>query len=157
MTRFSQTCIERGIVYYLAMVGRMQIIVSPVIKRYGGSVVKFEADNCFSRFLNIEDAIEAAIAIQLAVAAANDKTHKDLDIELSCGIDYGDFLLTDAQDYFGNPVNRASKIGEDIASAGEILVSRDALENLKNPERFPFENKRCSISGMTLDVCRILY
>lgn len=158
MARFSQTCLEHGIVYYLAMVSRMQIVVTPIIQNHGGVVIKFEADNCFARFAEVEQAIDAAIEIQRAIAETNRKTPSKRDIELSCGIDYGDFLLIDEdQDCFGNPVNRASKLGEDIAGAGEILVSRDAMNQVKQAERFALEHKQYSISGMTLDVCQILY
>ena len=41
-------------------------------------------------------------------------TSEDLDIYISCGIDYGRILLVDDKDCFGDAVNRASKLGEDV-------------------------------------------
>jgi class 3 adenylate cyclase len=156
MAGFSRTSQEHGIVYYLAMIHRMRAIVGPIAKRYGGEVVKFEADNCFLRFPDVQRAIEAMIGIQMAVEAANRSTPKDLDIELSCGIDYGDFLLVGDQDCFGVPVNRASKLGEDLGDPGDILVSRDAKESLEDCARFRFERVQYFISGVSLEAYRIL-
>lgn len=157
MARFTQTCIERGIVYYLSLVQRMHDVVTPIIADEGGGIIKFEADNCFAWFKTTEDAIDAAIAIQKAIVAANRLTPKELDIGLSCGIDYGEFLLIDHKDFYGNPVNRASKLGEDIAEPGEILVTKDAMHALAHVERYPFEEKKYMISGMALDVCGVQY
>ena len=50
MSGFSRLTEKHGIVHYLSMVRHMQIVVKPIIQRFGGEVVKFEADNCFARF-----------------------------------------------------------------------------------------------------------
>ena len=46
---------------------------------------------------------------------------------LSVGIDYGEVLLIGESDYYGDPVNTASKLGEDLAVRGETLVTERAL------------------------------
>ena len=45
-------------------------------------------------------------------------------------------LLIDDLEFFGDPVNTASKLGEDLAIRAETLVTRRALEHavLKVPE-----------------------
>ena len=156
MSGFSHTSQTRGIVYYLALVRRMQIIVGPVIERYGGRVVKFEADNCFAHFPSVDQAIQATIGIRIAIDAANSTTPEDLDIEVACGIDYGEFLLLEDRDFFGLPVNHASKLGEDLAGAGEVLVTREAMATLENPERYAYEETCFTISNITLEACRLV-
>ena len=157
MAGFSYTTQRHGIVYYLSMVRRMQVIVAPIIERYSGKVVKFEADNCFAWFPDVESAIDAAIGIYLATEATNRTTPEDLDIELSCGIDYGDFLLLEEGDYFGDPVNRACKLGEDLGRPGEILITQDAVKRVGESTKFRFENVQYAISSISLEACRVLY
>ena len=157
MAGFSRTTRDWGIVYYLAMIERMQITVKPIIEQYGGEVVKFEADNCYARFPQVPNAIEASIGINTAIEAINRTTPKAVDIAVACGIDYGRYLLVDDKDFWGPPVNRASKLGEDIGVSGEILVGHDAEEQIEDKDRFRFEPVSHSVSGILLDAYRVLY
>ena len=106
----------------------MQLTTEPIVKSYGGRMLKYEADNCFAIFPEPLAAVNAAIAMQHAFRAANLLTSDDLDIHISCGIDYGKVLIVAHEDCFGDPVNRASKMGEDVAGAGEILVTKEAMQ-----------------------------
>ncbi|MDA0836395.1 MAG: adenylate/guanylate cyclase domain-containing protein [Planctomycetota bacterium] len=131
MSGFSLLTQKYGIIHYLSMVSRMQVTVKPIIEHHGGQVVKFEADNGFARFPNPTDAIQAAIAINHTFNGMNLLTADEFDIVISCGIDYGKILLVEeGRDFFGNPVNRASKLGEDLAERGEILATEDAMEQV---------------------------
>jgi len=131
MSGFSLLSRKYGIVHYLSMVRRMQLTAGPVVRRCGGKVVKFEADNCFALFEQPLEAVRAAIGMQLAFDAANILTPSEMDIRISCGIDFGRILVigeeNTPEDCFGDPVNRASKLGEDVANSGEIIITRDAL------------------------------
>ena len=130
MSGFSLMTRKYGIVHYLSMVRRMQLTTEPIVKSYGGRMIKYEADNCFAVFPDPLSAVNAAIAMQHAFAASNLLTSDDLDIHIACGIDYGKLLVLEHEDCFGDPVNRASKIGEDIAAAGEILITKEAMERI---------------------------
>jgi class 3 adenylate cyclase len=48
---------------------------------------------------------------------------------LSVGIDYGRVLLVGDVEFFGDPVNTASKLGEDLAVREEVLVTHRAIEH----------------------------
>jgi class 3 adenylate cyclase len=156
MSGFTRTTQDKGIVYYLAMIERMQTIVRPIIEQYGGEVVKFEADNCFARFPAVAKAVDAAIGINIAVAATNRTTPDDVDIGVACGIDHGRFLLVDGGDFWGSPVNRACKLGEDIGAAGDILVTREAVDELEDRARFRLEPGTHAISGLQIEAYRVL-
>jgi len=156
MSGFSLLTQKYGIIHYLAMVERMQVATRPVIERYHGHVVKFEADNCFARFEHVSDAIHAAVTINHTLDGINMMTKQEFDIRLSCGIDYGQFLLLDQVDYFGDPVNRASKLGEDISSAGEILVTQEAMATLID-EKIKSKEVQYSISGISIKAHLIRY
>lgn len=150
MSGFSLLTRKYGIVHYLSMVRRMQLTTEPIVKSYGGSMIKYEADNCFAVFPEPLAAVNAAIAMQHAFAASNLLTSDDLDIHISCGIDYGKLLIIGQEDCFGDPVNRASKIGEDLANAGEILITRDAMEMIPADAAIQTHEIVVSISGISI-------
>jgi class 3 adenylate cyclase len=135
----------------------MQMTTEPIVKSYGGFMIKYEADNCFAVFPDPRSAVHAAIAMQHAFNAENLLTSEDLDIHISCGIDYGRILLIDHEDCFGDPVNRASKMGEDLAVAGEILITKEAMDLIPEEAGLRGREINVSISGMTIPAYRIEY
>jgi adenylate cyclase len=157
MSGFSLMTRKYGIVHYLSMVRRMQLTTEPIVKSYGGRMIKYEADNCFAVFPDPLAAVNAAIAMQHAFAASNLLTSDDLDIYIACGIDYGKLLILEQEDCFGDPVNRASKIGEDIAAAGEILITKEALEMIPVHTGIRSREIKVLISGIELPAYKIEY
>ena len=149
MSGFSLLTQRHGIIYYLSMVRRMQLAVAPVIAQHGGEVVKFEADNCFAVFGETLHAVHAARAIHRAFAAED---HPEDEIRVSIGIDFGRVLLVDRQDVFGNPVNRASKLGEDIGEAGETLITAEAFAGLPAEAGIDGKRTRMTISGIEIGI-----
>src|SRR5512145_2269494 len=157
MSGFSMLTRKYGIVHYLSMVRRMQLTTEPIVKSYSGSMIKYEADNCFAVFPDPLAAVNAAIAMQHAFRAANLLTSNDLDIHIACGIDYGKILVVGHEDCFGDPVNRASKMGEDLAVAGEILVTREAMQMIPADAGIKAREMNVSISGITIPAYAIEY
>lgn len=157
MSGFSRLTQKRGIVHYLSMVRHMQLVTQPIIERFGGAVVKYEADNAFCRFPDVQKAIDASVSINIAFDAMNMMTQDDLNIYISCGIDYGRFLLVDDTDFFGSAVNIASKLSEDIGGAGDILVTENAMELVPDRARFNCESKSYEISGVKIEAQRIIF
>jgi len=157
MSGFSLLTRKYGIVHYLSMVRRMQLTTKPIVKSYGGSMIKYEADNCFAVFPDPLSAVNAAIAMQHAFSAANLLTSDDLDIHISCGIDYGKVLIIGHEDCFGDPVNRASKMGEDVACSGEILVTKEAMQMIPPEAGIQAREINVSISGITIPAYMIDY
>ena len=157
MSGFSLLTRKYGIVHYLSMVRRMQMTTEPIVKSYGGFMIKYEADNCFAVFPDPLSAVNAAIAMQHAFRAENLLTADDLDIHISCGIDYGKILIVGHEDCFGDPVNRASKMGEDLAVAGEILVTQEAMQMIPIEAGIKAREMNVSISGITIPAFRIEY
>lgn len=157
MFGFSLLTRKHGIVHYLSMVKRMQLITEPIIESFGGSLIKYEADNCFAVFPTPLPAVNAAVAMQLAFEAANLMTSDDLDIRIACGIDYGRILVVGQEDCFGDPVNRACKLGEDLAAAGEILVTKTALDMIPPEAGIRASEMNLSISGMSIPAFKIEY
>ena len=157
MSGFSLLTRKYGVIHYLSMVRRMQLIAEPIVKTYDGSMIKFEADNCFAVFPDTLSAIHAAIALQLAFKSTNLLTTEDFDIRISCGIDYGKILVVGNEDCFGDAVNRACKLGEDVANAGEILVTQDAMKTVEADLEFKLREMHVSISGINIPAYAIEY
>lgn len=157
MSGFSLLTRKYGIVHYLSMIRRMQLTVEPIISGHGGMLIKFEADNCFAILPNPLAAARSAISIQHAFAASNLLTADDLDIHVSIGIDYGKILIVNNEDMFGDAVNRACKMGEDIGNADEILISKEAMDLI--PKEAEIEGKpiQVNIGGVSADAFQIIY
>ncbi len=157
MFGFSLLTRKYGIIHYLSMIRRMQLTVEPIISGHGGRVIKFEADNCFALLPDSLSAARAAITIQHALAASNLLTAEELDIHVSIGIDYGKILIVNDTDIFGDAVNRACKMGEDLGTAGEILITKEAMDLI--PEEGAIEGRpiEVSIGGLSMPAFIIVY
>lgn len=157
MSGFSLLTQKFGIVHYLSMVKRMQITTQPIIEQHGGQVVKFEADNCFAMFDEVSASLQAAIDLNTAFDALNVHTDEPFDIRVSIGIDYGDVLLIGGPDYFGDTVNRSSKLGEDVAGPGEIYITDTAFKELAEDAGFRGKRQKLSLSGIQLGAIKLDY
>lgn len=155
MSGFSSLTSRYGIVHYLSMVRRMQLTADPIIHGFGGVILKFEADNAFAMFPDVRAAVRAATALNLAFEAANRLTPDELDITLACGIDFGPILVVDRRDFFGDAVNRASKLGEDLAAPGEILITRHALAQIAGHADLQLVPLELEAGGLQIDAVAI--
>ena len=157
MSGFSLLTRKYGIIHYLSMIRRMQLTVEPIITGHGGRVIKFEADNCFALMSDPLAAARAAITIQHALTSANLVTVDELDIHVTIGIDYGKILIVNDEDIFGDAVNRACKLGEDVGTAGEILITREAMEIIPKEAKIEGRPVDINIGGMNIPAYVISY
>ncbi|MDH3303657.1 MAG: adenylate/guanylate cyclase domain-containing protein [Gammaproteobacteria bacterium] len=136
MASFSSTSRKRGVCHFLKLIHRARQIIAPIIAANNGRLLKCEADNCYAFFKTPDEAIRASFDINAALFESNRAFELDEHIFLSVGIDYGRVLLVGDKDFFGDPVNTASKLGEDLAIHAETLVTKRALEhsNFRVPE-----------------------
>ena len=152
MCGFSRLTMRYGITHFLAMIRRLQTIVRPVIAAGGGRVVKTEADNVFATFDDVPQALATARAIQRSLDTANTFLPEDWDLHAAIGIGYGPMLLVGDDDLFGSEMNIASKLGEDVAGRGEILLSSAARERAvaeSDATEIPVQ-----LSGLTISAFR---
>lgn len=139
MTGFSRLVARYGTTHYLAMIRRMQATATPLVMANHGRVVKQEADNLFAVFPSVDAAVETSRAINRSFAVANRYLPEDWDIHVSIGIGFGEVLMVDDVDMFGHEMNLASKLGEDVAMAGEVLLTQTAYVALTTPEPATFD------------------
>jgi adenylate cyclase len=155
MASFSCTSRKVGVCHFLKLIHRARQIIAPLIARNNGLLLKCDADNCYAFFQNTDDAIRASFDINEALFRHNDEFSLAEQIYLSVGIDFGRVLLIGDIDFFGDPVNTASKLGEDLAVKAETLVTKRAIEKsaLKIPEIA--ERMVARISGIEIKYVRL--
>ncbi|MDO8329013.1 MAG: adenylate/guanylate cyclase domain-containing protein [Fluviicoccus sp.] len=147
MSGFSLTVRRDGILAYLRKIRLMQDVTLPLIRQHQGDVVKCEADNLMVTFDDCNDAVAAASAIRQACL--------DIRQEVSIGLDYGHILLIPDTDCYGDAVNLAFKLGEDIARNNEILLTDEVHKRLSR-DQVSCEEQHVSISGLQLSCWRLL-
>jgi class 3 adenylate cyclase len=100
-----------------------------VVRRTGGVIVKAEADSLLLMYADAGRACRGVFALEDYLARFNRGRPRNEQARFSYGIGYGDVLDLD-DDTFGPEVNLASKIGEDVAKPGEILLTDAAAASL---------------------------
>lgn len=129
MASFSSTSRKIGVCHFLKLIHRARQIIAPLIAQNNGLLLKCDADNCYAFFESTDDAVRASFDINAELFRHNDEFSLNEQIYLSVGIDYGRVLLISDKEFFGDPVNTASKLGEDLAIKAETLVTKRALEH----------------------------
>lgn len=154
MSGFSRQTLRHGIIHFLAQIHRMHSICTPVVEAHHGEVIKYEADNVFAVFPDVESAVEAAVELDRSLEAANTMLPDEYDMHGEFGIGYGHILVIENEDIFGSEVNLASKLGEDLAQRGEILITESAYKQVADSKR-SFDPLNMSVSGLDLLVYRV--
>jgi len=127
MANFSSTSRTQGVCHFLKLIHRTRETVAPIVADNKGILLKCDADNCYAYFEDPGDAIKASFDVNAALLHMNQSCDLAEHVYLSVGIDYGRLLLVGDEDYYGDPVNTASKLGEDLAGKSETLITERAL------------------------------
>ena len=154
MEGFSVTTRSLGICHFLGMIERARRIVAPAVAANNGLLLKFEADNCYAFFRRTEDALQTGIDLNAAIEELGGGRKRVGSIELAIGIDYGRLLLVGDEDFYGDPVNTASKLGEDLGGGGEILVTNRALDQAESLPGICSDQLVTRISGIDIQYKR---
>ena len=149
MSGFTRATQQGNIISFLLSINQMQRLVVPVVKENGGLLVNAEHDNLTCLFDRVEDAILASRDITERLGSANVILPSDKELYCSIGIGYGSILNVANEAIYGNEVNLASKLGEDIGNLGDVLLTPDARSQIAD-DSFGFEERKVSISGLEL-------
>ena len=149
MAGFTRLTVLRGIVHYLMLIRRMQDVCVPVLRRHRGRLVKTEADNLFAWFPGVDGAVAASLEMFDRLSEVNMQTDDESDVQVSIGIGWGPTLVM-GHDMWGSEFNFASKLGEDLAGAGEVLLTTAAHRELRGSP-YRFRRRPVTVSGMPYD------
>ena len=153
MAGFSVSVQRYGIVHHLGLICHMRRRVRRHVTAAGGQTLKFEADNALAVFRTVPAALRAALAINRSFTEDNQSAAEENRIHASIGIGYGPVLLA-RDDVFGDEVNLASKLGEDLAKSDEVLLTASAHRRA-GVRAGEFEALDISISGIHLAAFRL--
>jgi class 3 adenylate cyclase len=115
-----------GILHFLMVFNRLVERARPLVRRRGGELVKVEADSLLIRFPDADTACRGVEALERLLRQLNRGRPHDERLRFSYGVGYGDLLEVDG-DLFGLEMNLASKLGEDLARPGEVLLTPSAV------------------------------
>jgi adenylate cyclase len=136
---FSRNVAEFGIIHFLQTIYESERILIPVIEKHDGILLKVEGDSFFVIFRNVQKAILASIEMQQTTMGYNAARVPQEHVLLCVGLGFGRVLRIGDADVFGAEVNAASKLGEDIAKAHEILVTKAVRDAATSVEGISFE------------------
>ncbi|NUN50980.1 MAG: hypothetical protein HUU15_19410 [Candidatus Brocadiae bacterium] len=115
-----------GVLHFLTLIASAQPILDGIVRAHRGTVLKWEADSLFAKFPSAGPALQAAVEMNLALAKRNTGRPEGEHLRLCCGIGYGPMFQC-GHEVFGAQVNRAAKLGEDLAEEEEIFVTQEAV------------------------------
>ena len=122
----------------LATLSAHRALVDGLIARHRGRIANTAGDSVLAEFASVLDAVSCAIAIQNALAAANEGEPEEHRMQFRIGINVGDVMLKDG-DVFGDGVNVAARL-EGLVKGGEICVSRGVRDHLRHRGGMVFDD-----------------
>jgi class 3 adenylate cyclase len=152
---FTRRTHDYGVLHFLSVMTRVFDLFEPIIARRRGTVINRGADNLLAVFEDPAKGVEAAVDMQKVMRRFNeDKTDRD-QFQLCMGLHHGNVLCV-SDGIFGDKVNVAAKIGEDLASAEEILVTGEVAKLL--PARIKRSYARSvELGGKNFELHRVKY
>jgi class 3 adenylate cyclase len=148
MSGFARTTQRDGIVPFLLMIHQMKLVARPALASNRGTLIKEEADNLFCLFDTVTDAVSASREIMDRLAVVNLLLPERKRLYASIGIGHGGILNIENQDLFGDEVNVASKLGEDVADMGQVLLTQAAAQAAG--QALTLTEHTISIAGLSL-------
>jgi adenylate cyclase len=147
LSGFSRRVAEFGIIHFIQTIYESLRIFTPCLDRHDGILLKIEADSLLVIFRQADSALECALAMQKATREYNEARQPEDHVLLCVGLGCGEMLRVGDEDVFGAEVNAASKLGEDMAKAGDILVTEKFHKALTGRLGLQFERLDAAPSG----------
>ncbi len=143
MTGLTSSAMTIGELASLLRVVDAQRVCIPVLRDFGASLVRCFADDMVALFEDPHNALGAALEIHRRIDDFNRSSlASEHPTECCVGIGYGDVFAIGPNLAQGDEMNRASKLGEDIARASETLLTESTHEALKTRADVCFERVR---------------
>lgn len=142
MTGFTSTAIRVGELQSLLRILDAQKVCIPVLREFNSGLIRCFADDIVALFDSPSVALDAAFEIHRRITLFNESNHAySYATECCIGIGFGDVLGIGPNLSQGDEMNRASKLGEDIARAKEVLLTEKAYEGLPEMDHVKFEKQ----------------
>jgi class 3 adenylate cyclase len=147
LSGFSRQVATFGIIHFLQVIHEQKQLLLPIVHDHDGILIKIEADSFMIIFKRARRALDCGLAMQKACGQLNARRVAEEQVLLCLGIGSGRILRIGDTDCYGGEVNAASKLGEDVAKAGEILVTRSARDQIGEVAGLTFEPLDVAVPG----------
>jgi adenylate cyclase len=147
MSGFSRRTARYGIIHFLTMIHTLRRMAEPLLHKHNGLLLKVVADSFFIIFRNPSNALSFSLALRQATTEYNQEKSADEQIHVCQGLGFGRILRIGDADIFGNEVNQAARLGEDVAHGGEILLTEHATQALAQTPGATFERREGALFG----------
>ncbi len=155
-TGFTRVTKSLGTAYFLSIIQKMRAVCVDVFNQNHVTDWRCFADNMFAEFPSVEDAIRSAFAIHQHFEKNPVALMNEDDLFGVCvGIGYGRVIRSEHEGVYGDEMNLASKLGEDVASGFETLITEAAKGAISNPRSLTIEPRRLKLSGVDVPVYNI--
>ncbi len=138
---------------YLVHVKLVRDKVFPRVTAHGGVLVssmkQLLRPKAFVVFGDPESAVQAALAIM------DDVEKNRMPFRVSAAVASGDILNLDNREVFGDPVNVAFKLAEDLAGADDLFLAPDVYHAVSGSVERPMLKQQTEISGVDFEYWRV--
>ncbi len=140
MTGFTLSALEVGEINSLTRIFDAQRVLLPVLQDFGAELIRCFADDVVALFQDPGIAVDAALEIHRRIRQFNASPLASAHPTICCaGIGFGSVFAIGPNLAQGDEMNRAAKLGEDIARGNETLVTERAYEAIKSRNDLAFE------------------
>lgn len=141
MTGFTMATMQHGDLAGVLRIVEAHKVCLPVLKDSGAGFVRSFADDLVALFEDPHEAVVAAFEIHDRVRLFRESGSDDQE-DLSCciGIGYGQVMKIGPNLAQGDEMNRASRLGEDIAKGEQTLVTENVFRALEGRAEVSFRN-----------------
>src|SRR5215472_10093919 len=122
----------------IALKSRRKDIVQPLVTKHIGRIIKLMGDGVLVEFASALNAVQCAVELQNAMAAANADLPQDSRILLRVGINPGD-VMVEGNDLYGDGVNIAVRL-EGLADPGSVVISRTVFNHVRGKVKLGFDD-----------------
>lgn len=141
LTGFTVSCFHGGQIRGILRILDAQKVCVPVLRERGATLIRAFADDIVALFPDVGRALDAAFEMHRRVALFCEAGLAGDDPAQCCiGIGYGDVYAIGPNRAMGDEMNRASKLGEDVARGGETLLTENAFGALQGRRDVDFEH-----------------
>lgn len=140
MTGYTSSAMRHGELESLLRVLDAQRVVIPVLQEFGAELIRCFADDIVALFHEPNAAVDAAFEVHRRIQLFNESPLTSQNSTQCCvGVGFGRVFSIGPNLAQGDEMNRASKLGEDIARANETLITERAYSAVVRRDDIRFE------------------
>ena len=142
MTGFTLSALQVGELNSLTRIFDAQRAALPVLQERGAELIRCFADDIIALFREPGEAIDSALEVHRRIEQFNASPLASSHPAVCCaGIGFGRVFAIGPSQAQGEEMNRASKLGEEIARGSETLVTEKAFEAIGDRNDLVFERR----------------